>query len=171
MRQSGDPAEYMEFDPERNVVAAQPFFRRFVHEAVAIAGSRGLIPDLCLDWWPLVEDGADTLPELWEVQPGETSRAHAWSATPTHDLTAHVLGVRPLGVGWKRARIDPCFGELERVSGAVPTPHGFIEADFDRQGGAVVVPDGVTAVVGPERMELGPGRHRVSLSAYRKERA
>jgi hypothetical protein len=124
--QYGDPAVACPgFDPEYSIVAAQPFFRHFVHQAVVAAGRRDLIVDLCLDWWPQVERGNTTFEEYWNAAPGRASRAHAWSGTPTYDLTTHVLGVHVKGPG--DVEHDPHLGSLEWARGAVPTADGLIE--------------------------------------------
>jgi alpha-L-rhamnosidase len=59
-----------DFDEERNIVEAQPFFSHFVHQAIALAGRRELIPDLCLRWWPQIERGNTTFEEFWQAKPG-----------------------------------------------------------------------------------------------------
>jgi hypothetical protein len=142
-----DPAEYTSFDPETSVVAAQPFFAHFLHQAVAKAGRHDLLRPLCLKWWPQVERGNTTLEEFWDGPRGVVSRAHAWSATPTYDLTRHLLGVRALEPGYQRAEVRPHFGALQRLAGSVPTPHGPIEVDLTRDGGAITFPPGVTGSV------------------------
>ncbi len=43
-----DPAEHVRFNQESDVVAAQPFFCHFVHDAIARAGRRHLIAANCL---------------------------------------------------------------------------------------------------------------------------
>lgn len=154
-----DPAEYMAFDAERNVVAAQPFFSHFVHQAVAAAGRRGLIPRLCMRWWAQVERGDTAFEEYWDARAGTGSRCHAWSATPTFDLTAHVLGVRPLAPGFAQVEIRPRFGALARLRAAVPTPHGLIELELERErGGSVTIPPRESAEVSFEDAPLASGR-------------
>ncbi|MBA3303293.1 MAG: hypothetical protein H0U26_05400 [Acidimicrobiia bacterium] len=141
--QYADPGSLAPFDEEESVVAAQPFFRHFVHDAVCEAGRRDLLPGLLLDWWPQVEAGATTFGEYWEAPPGRASRAHAWSATPTYDLTHHVLGVRPAEPGCRKAIVDPLHG-FGPMSGSVPTPHGFLHVRVDERGAVEVdAPDGV----------------------------
>lgn len=105
--------------------------------------------------------------EYWNAQTGTGSRCHAWSATPTYDSTAHVLGVHPLRAGYAEAEIAPIFGALRHLEGVVPTPKGMIEIVLDRErGGEVTLPAGVDAVLrfddaplGGAR--LGAGRHRI----------
>ena len=165
-----DPGTFVAFDAERNVVMAQPFFSHIVHQAVVAAGHRELIPELCLRWWAQIERGNTTIEEYWDAPRGTASRAHAWSATPTYDLPRHVLGVRPLEPGYRKAEIRPLFGKLQRLSGRVPTPHGLIEVDLTREtGGTIIVPDGVElAVVFDDCAlaggELGPGQHTVEVA-------
>jgi alpha-L-rhamnosidase len=163
-----NPSDYMEFDPERNVVAAQPFFSHLLHQAVVAAGRRDLIAELCMRWWPQVERGNTCFEEYWSGPSGDASRCHAWAGTPTYDLTTHLLGVRPAAAGYRRAEIRPLFGALKRLQGRVPTPHGLIEVDLDRErGGLVTIPPGVTADLHFDDApladrSLGPGRHEIS---------
>ena len=158
------------FDAEHDVVLAQPFMAHFLHQAVADAGGRDQIADLCLRWWPQIERGNTTFEEFWEAPPGTASRCHAWSATPTFDLTTHVLGVHPVvespaDLGFRRARVVPAFSRVGHVVGRVPTPSGELCVDLTRSGGAVTVPAGMTEVIVElpdlEPFVLGPGTHRV----------
>ena len=110
-KQRMDPAEHMKFDVERNVVAAQPFFSHLLHDAIVRAGRRDLIPARCMKWWPQIERGDTAFEEYWDARAGTGSRCHAWSATPTYDLTTWVLGVRPAAPGYStrgnRAALRP----------------------------------------------------------------
>ena len=162
--------EPSDFDAERDVVLAQPFMAHFLHQAVADAGMADRLVDLCLRWWPQLERGNTTFEEFWDAPPGTTSRCHAWSATPTFDLTTHVLGVRPViesasDLGFRRARVAPSFGPLQRVAGRVPTPWGELAVDLTPTGGTVVVPDEMAEVTvelpGRTPMVLRTGSHVV----------
>jgi alpha-L-rhamnosidase len=147
-RQQMSPAEHMAFDAERDVVAAQPFFSHFLHDAIVRAGRRDLIPERCMKWWPQIERGDTAFEEYWDARAGTGSRCHAWSATPTFDLTAHVLGVRPMSAGFATIRIEPHFGHLKHLEGRVPTPRGMIEVVLDRdEGGPITLPLGTKAAV------------------------
>ncbi|HLI80893.1 MAG TPA: alpha-L-rhamnosidase C-terminal domain-containing protein [Candidatus Binataceae bacterium] len=153
-----NPADYMKFDAETDIVAAQPFFCAILHDAVVRAGRRDLIPDLCLKWWPQIERGNTTFEEYWSGPAGEASRCHAWSATPTYDLTTHVLGVRPMEPGYRKVAIHPHFGKLARLAGRIPTPHGMIEVSFERdQTGTITIPAGIEADVYFEDADLRGG--------------
>ena len=153
-----NPADYMKFDEETDIVAAQPFFCAILHDAVVRAGHRELIPDLCLKWWPQIQRGNTTFEEYWSGPAGEASRCHAWSATPTYDLTTHVLGVRPIEPGYRKVAIHPRFGKIAKLSGRIPTPHGMIEISFEREsGGTIVIPTSVEADVHFEDADLRGG--------------
>lgn len=161
-----DPAKYVDFDQEESVVAAQPFFAHFLHDAVVRAGRRDLIPELCLAWWPQLERGNTTFEEYWDAPPGKSSRAHAWSATPTYDLTTHVLGFTQKTDDETRVEISPLFGDLEELAGAVHTPSGLVRIELTPGGGEIELPERVSATLrfddcGLPNLELGPGRHRL----------
>ncbi len=154
-------------DEEREVVKAQPFFCHFLHQALVAAGRRDLLVSSIRRWDGLVARGNGVFEEYWEHVPGHGSRCHAWSATPTYDLSTHVLGVRSAAPGWSSVEIEPYFGDLERVEGAVPTPRGFVRAQLHRDGsGWIELPDAVTGTLRTDdasvalasgRQELLPG--------------
>lgn len=147
------------FDPEVDVVAAQPFFCHVLHEALHRSGRGDLILPSLLRWLPQVERG--TFQEYWDAPPGTSSRCHGWAACPTHDLVAYVLGVRPAAPGWARAVVDPRLGPLRRAAARVPTPRGWLEVEVDDDVVSLTIPDGtVVAVAG---QDVGPGGHRIQL--------
>lgn len=144
-----DPAESVGFDDERHVVEAQPWAARFLHEALVAAERWDDLVASCRRWTAQLDRGNTTFEEFWDAPPGTTSRCHAWSASPTWDLSSSVLGVTPLEPGYARARIQPRFaGGLTRVTGRVPSPLGFITVDASAAGAATVaVPAGIRAEV------------------------
>jgi hypothetical protein len=170
VRNDMDPAHHLRFDPESSVVMAQPFFSHILHDAMVRAGRRGLVQSRCLKWWPQIERGNTVFEEYWEARSGTGSRCHAWSATPTYDLTTHVLGVKPLRPGYAEAEIAPWFGTLRHLEGAVPTPKGMIEVTLDRErGGEIVIPDGIIAHLRFDDAKLASGRlaagrHRIGTA-------
>ncbi|MFN2627778.1 MAG: hypothetical protein ABR569_03965 [Gaiellaceae bacterium] len=134
------------FDEERDVVAAQPWFCRFLHEALFRYGRRDLILESLRRWELDPERG--TLQEFWDAAPGASSRCHGWSASPTYDLTTYVLGVRPAGPGYAGgAIVDPYLGPLARAAGRVPTPRGWLAVSVDGSEVTVDAPDGLEVKV------------------------
>ncbi len=134
------------FDEETDVVAAQPWFCRFLHEALFRHDRRDLILVNLLRWPVDPEHG--TFQEFWGAAPGMSSRCHGWSASPTYDLTAYVLGVRPAAPGFTKAVVDPFLGPLTWANGRVPTPNGWLSVSVDPSGVHVDAPDGVAVDLG-----------------------
>ena len=61
------------------------------------------------------------------------SLCHGWASGPTSWLSAHVLGIRPAGVGFRQVRIEPHLGHLDWAEGTFPTPYGLIEVRHEKQ--------------------------------------
>jgi alpha-L-rhamnosidase len=72
----------IDWDPEREMVIAEPFFSYAVHDAVARAGRAELLIDLVRRWEEFLVDGYDAFGECW----GWGTPVHGWSSTPTRDL-------------------------------------------------------------------------------------
>ncbi len=152
-----------DFDEDRDVVAAQPWFCRYLHEAFFRHERRDLILASLLRWKTIPGNG--TFQEFWDAEPGRSSRCQGWSASPTFDLTTYILGVRPTTPGFASMTIDPYLGSLRRASGRVPTPHGWVRASVIGQVVDVDIPAGISAMVG--RVPVGAGRSRVDLEEGR----
>jgi alpha-L-rhamnosidase len=148
-----------DFDHERDVVACQPFFCHFLHQALARADRLDLLLTSLERWTTLAEEGG-TFQELWHAPAGVASRCHGWSATPTYDLTTHILGLRPLKPGFALAAFDP-FPGVPNLAGSIPTPHGFLRAEIEDSVVQLQIPEGVT--VETLHGEFGAGTHRFSL--------
>jgi hypothetical protein len=136
------------FDEEHDVVLAQPFYMHFLHRAMAQAGLHvALLDNLRRRWAPMLEAGS-TYWESWALIP-ITSMCHAFSATPTFDLSAETLGVTPLTPGFTRFRVAPQPADLAWARGVVPSPRGDIGVAWERHEAGLAltldVPDGTSA--------------------------
>lgn len=152
------------FAEDRDVVACQPFFAHFLHQALARAGRRDLLLT-SLSRWDAWAD--DTFHEIWNDHTRIASHCHGWSATPTYDLTTHILGLRPLTPGFERAAFEPFLGAGKRFGGAIPTPHGLLEAQVDGCDALVTVPAGV--VLTTPGGDVGWGSHELQLECHQRE--
>ena len=74
--------QHIDWDAEREMVIAEPFFSYAVHDAVARAGRAELLIELVRRWEEFLVDGYDTFGECW----GWGTPVHGWSSTPTRDL-------------------------------------------------------------------------------------
>jgi alpha-L-rhamnosidase len=155
---SGDLA--VDWDVEQETVSAEPFGSYLVHDAVARAGRADKLIDLVRRWETFLVDGYDTFGECWTWG----TPVHGWSATPTRDLVAYVLGITPDQRGFTRARIAPRPGPLQEIAGAVPTPHGLLEVRIS--GGEAQIDSPVPVLLvradGSE-VELGAGSNKVTV--------
>ncbi|MFA6445360.1 MAG: alpha-L-rhamnosidase C-terminal domain-containing protein, partial [Sterolibacterium sp.] len=166
----GREGQVTPFDEENQVVMAQPFFSHFLHRALRLDGRfETLIDNVRRRWSALLADGESTFRETWQLE-AITSKCHAWSATPTFDLSTDVLGVSPITDGFRRLRIAPQTAGLAWAKGRYPTPHGDIAVqwrqDPDRFNLKIVIPPGCEAeVVCPGALEdtgpvtVGAGEH------------
>lgn len=150
----------IDWDVEKEIVLAEPFFSYVVHDAVALGGAAHRLPGMLRRWSIFLHDGFDTFGECW----GWGTPVHAWSSTPTKDLIWHVLGVTPGSPGYATVRVCPRPGGIGRLSGAVPTPHGLIQVEVE---------DGTVRIDSPipvhfvnahgDESNLPAGRHELEL--------
>jgi hypothetical protein len=117
----------------RKIVEASPFFYAYVLEALIESGCRKEAVDIIRDkWGAMIDAGATTFWELWEVT--TESRCHAWSSSPVYHLMQQVLGVMPAEPGWRSVRIAPLTDDLEFARGTIPSPHGLIHIEWEKAG-------------------------------------
>jgi len=69
------------------------------------------------------------------------SFCHGWASGPTTWLSRHVLGIEPVGVGFRQVRIEPHLGDLEWVEGTFPTPYGVISVNHKKNADGTVSSD------------------------------
>jgi hypothetical protein len=117
-------------DEARDVVLAQPFFAHHVHRGLWQAGRIDLVlANIRTRWGAMIAAGSATIWELWHPM---ASQCHAWSTTPTFDLSTYVLGVTSLADGFARVLIAPQPADLAWARGRLPTPHGPIEVAWQQ---------------------------------------
>jgi alpha-L-rhamnosidase len=107
----------------------QPYFMHFLFKALLVSGifdERGISE--ILRWKGLIDEHPTSWKEGWNF--GDYS--HAWSGTPTYQLSAIVLGIAPLVAGWTTVLIHSHPSSLSWVKGIVPTPLGDIQASWKR---------------------------------------
>ncbi|MHB8450754.1 MAG: alpha-L-rhamnosidase-related protein [Mycobacteriales bacterium] len=111
------------WDVDRQMVAAQPFFRYVVHDALAQAGAGELLADQCRDWQRVLARSDTSWSETWF---GGTV-CHGWSSTPTRDLIVRVLGISPAEPGFAIVQVEPHLGDLAWARGSAPCPGGQVQ--------------------------------------------
>ncbi|QJD84700.1 alpha-L-rhamnosidase-related protein [Cohnella herbarum] len=121
-----------------------PFMRFFEMEALCEIGEQHyVLQEMKRYWGGMLDLGATSFWE--EFDPGlpaneqydmyggkfRKSLCHAWGAAPIYLLGKYYLGVRPEAPGYARYCVEPKLGELEWISGEVPTPHGEVSVYMD----------------------------------------
>jgi hypothetical protein len=145
-------------DPENGVVLANTFYAHFVYEALAAHGRMETALDLMRQrYGPMLARGATT---LWESFEPTASLCHAFSASPTWQLSRRILGVHPLAPGYAVIGVSPQLAGLEAAEGVFPTARGPVSVQLFRQGEDTVArihaPPGV-----PTRFMTPPGHVQV----------
>jgi hypothetical protein len=64
------------------------------------------------------------------VNRATASLAHGWAASPSVQLTEQLLGVKPVGAGYRTWSIAPNPGTVRSAAGAVPTAFGTIRTQW-----------------------------------------
>jgi hypothetical protein len=150
----------VDWDVEREIVSAEPFASYVVHDAVARAGRADKLVDLVRRWEAFLVDGYDTFGECWTWG----TPVHGWSACPTRDLVAYVLGITPDRPGFTRTRVAPRLGRLREVAGAVPTPHGRLDVRVSGTDAEIDSPVPVVVVrEDGSEVELDTGVNKVTV--------
>jgi len=114
---------------DKSLIQAQPYFMHFIFEALHHSNQfdrYGL--DQIRRWKKLLDEHPTSWKETWNW--GDYS--HAWSGTPTYQLSSKVLGVTPARPGFDVVSIRPIVGDLKWAHGKVPTPHGSVSVSWIR---------------------------------------
>lgn len=139
------------------------FMGYYLLEALAMAGRYDEALQLISDYWGrMIDLGATTFWEDFNYEDGKKagridelpadslfdihadggaycyvglrhSFCHGWASGPTTWLSRHVLGIEPVGVGFRNVRIEPHLGSLEWAEGTFPTPYGLIEVSHHKR--------------------------------------
>ncbi len=89
-------------------------------------------------WGPMVDQRNPLYTgAFWEfknstgtVNRATASLAHGWAASPSVQLTEQLLGVKPVGAGYRTWSIAPNPGTVRSAAGAVPTAYGTIKTQW-----------------------------------------
>ena len=149
-----------------------PFMRTFALRALAAAGGRDeAVAEIGRYWGGMLDRGATTFWEDFDPhdddhlamygRPFGRSLCHAWASGPAALLPELVLGVVPLDDGWQRFAVDVRLGALQWAAATVPTPHGDIVIEANRERISVRVPAATTMVIGDE-VVAGPFEYNSS---------
>lgn len=111
------------------------YFRFYLFRALEKAGMASELLKQLDPWKQMLDLGLTT----WAEKPEPTrSDCHAWSAHPNFDLLTIVAGIEPAAPGFRKVRIEPHLGGLNRLSATMPTPLGDLSVAYRREGRGLV---------------------------------
>jgi len=139
----------------------QPYFMFFVFDALSHAGRFENYALAQMKRWKMVE-ATQSYHEMWN----DGDLSHAWGSAPMIQMSANILGVKPLAPGFEKFEVHPQPCGLEWAKGVVPTPHGDIAVVWTRTKGAfhldVTIPTGCEAdIITDKKKHVGSGRHEL----------
>lgn len=140
--------------------AITPYFNEYVLDAMASLGHRAEALNWLRTYWGgMLDEGATSFWEAYDLRWPKTnphlslqadgtsgyfvSLAHGWSSGPTAWLSENVLGITPSSPGYDTVDIHPNLLGLNFARGSVPTPHGIVSINIDRQGITLDLPAGI----------------------------
>ncbi|MCF8358166.1 MAG: hypothetical protein K9H26_05360 [Prolixibacteraceae bacterium] len=117
----------------KSLIQCSLFYKFYLMRALAKTGMGEHYFDQLKIWEEMLELGLSTFPETagksnW--QDDIRSDCHAWSASVCYDFLSIICGINPLSQGFKTIKIAPAPGELNRLKGKMPHPHGTISVDL-----------------------------------------
>jgi hypothetical protein len=159
-----------------------PYYNFYVISAMAEAGHRREALEEVRNYWGgMVREGATSTWEAYDptwpkddfhsaLQADDRrgyfiSLAHGWSSGATAWLTEQVLGIQPLGSGFREVAIRPDLIDLEWARGTEPTPRGLLQVDYKKTAeGLTAEIDLPPGVVGKVSMPIQAGQTSVSVN-------
>lgn len=111
-------------------------------------------------WYNMIRIGSTITLEAWDIiYKSNIDWNHAWGAAPANLIPNYMWGIKPITSGFAKASIQPQLSVLENSSIKVPTPHGGIEASFEKtnEGNGLYIISIPTGVEGEFSMPFETG--------------
>jgi hypothetical protein len=144
-------------------IPAEPYFQRFVLEALAKIGRHDLAEKTIESLWRKMVDSKS--PTVWEIafkgpktKGISQSLCHAFSCAPLAYASRTIAGIIPLKPGFKEFLFSPVSSSVVNFACSQPTPYGVIKVIKAQDSIEITVPDGTVAIL-PDDKKLNPGKH------------
>lgn len=138
-------------DPKAEIVRSSPLYLYYVLEGLIKAGAAEVALNQMRDRYAPMMNASDA-PTIWETWPAwladpadgkkwgsNVSYVHSGGVGPTWTLSKHVLGVYPIGPGFRRCRIEPQIGRLTWARGVFPSVRGDIAVAWRKEDNRFVL--------------------------------
>lgn len=114
-----------------------PFLLYYFFDVLAEYGEyEALLKVMRKNYSYMIECGTDT---CWETfyNPGADSWTrsvcHGWGSSPAIYLLTEICGIKLRAPGFKEFSFCPNLAGLKRINAKIPTPHGFIKVEIDKE--------------------------------------
>lgn len=114
---------------DTTLAPASIYFKYYLHLALAKAG----LGDNYLNWLDIWRKNIDLGLTTWgETSEVETTRSdcHAWGSSPNVEFFRIVLGVESDAPYFKKVKITPNLGSIEKIGGEIPHPSGKVVVNY-----------------------------------------
>jgi hypothetical protein len=143
------------------------YFKFYLIEAVKKVGLGDKFTELLKPWHEMLSNGLTTFAE----KPDPTrSDCHAWSASPVYYFLSLVCGIQPETPGFNSVRVEPHFGSLKSIEGAMPHKLGEIKVSLKQTrnngvAGVISLPEGLkgTFIWNNASMSLKGGENKIKI--------
>lgn len=107
------------------------YYKFYLHMALIQAGLGDDFLSWLGIWMENIENGLTTWAETSDLS-GTRSDCHAWGSSPNIEFFRTLLGIDSAAPGFDKVRIEPHLGELEKIGGTMPHPHGAITVAYEK---------------------------------------
>lgn len=130
---------------DESLIQAQLYFSFYLHLAMKKVGLGDAYLAQLSRWETMINQGLSTFAET--ALEGR-SDCHAWSAHPSYDFLATVIGIESTSPGFGSVRIRPHLGKLNAAQATMPHPQGPISVKLKRVSGggiraSITIPAGL----------------------------
>lgn len=117
---------------DTSLTQATIYFKYYVHQALIKAGLGNDYLNWLDVWKENINQGMSTWAEISDVN-NTRSDCHAWGSHPNIELFRTVLGIDAARPGFKKVKIEPHLGAIQKISGAIPHPNGMISVSYNHK--------------------------------------
>ncbi|WP_346238359.1 alpha-L-rhamnosidase N-terminal domain-containing protein [Niabella insulamsoli] len=109
------------------------YFKYYLHQALV----KGGLGNDYINWLDVWRDNIKMGLTTWAEEPDlfkTRSDCHAWGSSPNIEFFRTVLGFDTDAPGFSKIKVQPHLGQMTKVSGSMPHPHGTITASYKLKG-------------------------------------
>lgn len=118
---------------DASLVESTIYFKYYVHQAMVKGGLGNDYMNWLDVWRNNIKMGLTTWAEISDLEHNR-SDCHAWGASPNIEFFRTVLGIDSYAPGFRKIKIEPHLGKMEKASGEMPHPNGTIAVNYVKSG-------------------------------------